>query len=417
MRSRRIPLLVLAVLLLVSGGMGVMAQEDATSELVDGNSAFAFDLYAQIQQADDGNVIVSPYSISQALAMTYAGADGETAAQMAAVLHFTLGQDGLPPAFQTLDSDLTTRGTAAADPDRGYPPRTLNIANGLWGEQTFPFSADFSAQLADYYGAGLQPTDFIGQPDAARDQINDWIAEQTEDRIEDIVPEGGITQDTRLVLANAIYFYGGWLNTFDESGTADADFHLLDGSTVSTPFMSQQAFFSYLAGDGFQALELPYAGSQFAFTVILPDEGNFDAVEDGLDAVMLESIVRQLGSRELILSMPKFEFDYATSVADTLQAMGMTHAFDPNLADFSGLLDGVSPETLYISDVLHKAFIGVDENGTEAAAATTVMMAGAAAPVDEPLEVSVDRPFIFLIRDTQSGAILFVGRVMDPSAA
>ncbi len=360
---RRLPLLLLALMLTVSGGLGVMAQDDPTTALVDGNTAFALDLYGVLSEDGEGNLFVSPYSISQALAMTYAGAEGETAAQMADTLHFTLGQDGLPAAFQTLNGDLVTRGTAGADPDRGYPPRSLQIANGLWGEQTFPFSTPFSDQLAEYYGAGLQPADFLNDPEGVRDEINGWVAEHTEDKIQDIVPEGAITEDSRLVLANAIYFYGGWLDTFDADNTADGDFTLLDGSTVSVPFMHQQEFYSYAAGDGFQLIELPYAGSQFAFTVILPDEGQFDALEQGLDAESLDAMLAALGSRELVLSLPKFEFEYSASLADTLKALGMTDAFDPASADFSGMLDDSAPQPLVIGDVLHKAFISRGRGG------------------------------------------------------
>ncbi|TXG85048.1 MAG: serpin family protein [Thermomicrobiales bacterium] len=413
---RRLPLLALALILTLSGGLGVMAQHDTTTELVDGNTAFALDLYAVLQD-DEGNLFVSPYSIAQALAMTYAGANGATAEQMAEVLHFTMDADGVPVAFQTLNNDLVTRGTAPADTDNGYPPRSLHIANGLWGEQTFPFSTVFSDTLADHYGAGLQPADFLNDPDGMRQQINDWVAEHTEGKIEDIVPEGAITEDSRLVLANAIYFYGGWLDTFNAERTADGDFHLRDGSTTSVPFMHQQAHFSYAAGEGYQVIELPYAGSQFTFTVILPDEGKFDDVEADLNPESLATALASAGSRELILAMPKFEFDYSTSLADALEAMGMTDAFDSSLADFSGMLEPGSADPIWIGDVLHKAFVSVDEKGTEAAAATAVLMAGAAAPTDPPLEVDIDRPFIFLIRDTQTGTILFIGRVMDPSGA
>lgn len=399
------------------GGVTLAAQESEDGQLVSGLTAFALDLYETLRKGDDGNLFYSPFSISQALAMTYAGAKGETATQMADTLHFTLDQAALPAAFKTLNGDLTTRGTAGADTDHGYPPRSLQIANGLWGEQTFPFSTTFSDQLAESYGAGLQAADFVNDPDGVRNEINQWVADHTGDKIQDIVPEGAITQDSRLVLANAVYFYGGWLLTFDEDRTADGDFTLADGSTTTVPFMHQQDHFSYAAGDGFQVIELPYAGSQFAFDVILPDAGNFAAVEERLTLDTLSAALGSLGNRELILSMPKFEFDYSASLADTLKALGMTDAFDPVLADFSGMLDASAPEPLVISDVLHKAFIAVDENGTEAAAATAVMMAGAAMPVDPPLEVSIDRPFIFLIRDTQTGSILFMGRVMDPGAA
>ena len=414
---RRLSLLLLALMLCVSGGVGVLAQDHPTSQLVDGNTAFALDLYSALSTGSDGNLLVSPYSISQALAMTYAGAEGQTAEQMASTLHFTLDQSSLPAAFQALNDDLVTRGTADAS-EYGDPARALHIANGLWGEQTFPFSSEFSQELADYYGAPLQPADFKNDPEGVREAINAWVADHTEEKIDGIVPEGALTPDSRLVLANAIYFYGGWLHTFSESATADDDFHLADGSTATVPFMYQQEEFSYTDAGDFQLVELPYQGSGLTFTVILPDEGQLDAVESGLDAATLDAALVTLSTTKIDLYLPKFEFDFSTSLADTLAGMGMTDAFDPNTADFTGMLGTGAPDPLVISDVLHKAFISLDEDGTEAAAVTAVIMeAAAGAPSDEqPLELRVDRPFLFLIRDTQTGAILFMGRVMDPSA-
>jgi serpin B len=415
---RRIPLLLLAAILCLSGGIGVLAQNDPTPQLVEGNTEFALDLYAAIATDNDVNLLVSPYSISQALAMTYAGAEGQTAEQMASTLHFTLDPGALPAAFQTLNSDLVTRGTADAS-EYGDPARALQVANGLWGEQTFPFSPEFSQELAEYYGAPLQPADFKNDPEGVRAAINAWVADHTEGKIDGIVPEGALTPDSRLVLANAIYFYGGWLHTFDESATADDDFRLADGSATSVPFMYQQEELSYADAGNFQIVDLPYQGSGFTFTVILPDEGQFDAVQSGIDAASLDAALAQLSSHKIDLYLPKFEFDFSASLAQTLTAMGMTDAFDPNAADFSGMLGAGAPEPLVISDVLHKAFISVDEEGTEAAAVTAVIMAaGAGAPSEEePIELRVDRPFIFLIRDSQTDAILFMGRVMDPSAA
>ncbi len=231
------------------------------------------------------------------------------------------------------------------------------------------------------------------------------MADHTEGKIDGIVPEGALTPDSRLVLANAIYFYGGWLHTFDESATADDDFHLADGSMASVPFMYQQEELSYADAGDFQVVELPYQGSGFTFTVILPDEGQFDAVESGLDAATLDAALTQVASHKVDMYLPKFEFDSSASLAQTLAAMGMTDAFDPNAADFSGMLGAGAPEPLVISDVLHKAFISLDEEGTEAAAVTAVIMAaGAGAPSEEqPIEVRVDRPFLFLIRDNQTG--------------
>ena len=407
-------LLILALTMLMS--VSGFAQEDEVSELVARNTAFALDVYAAVQENADGNLLFSPHSITQALAMTYAGANGETAAQMADTLSFTLSQPALHEAFSALNTDLITRGNAEDDPNVGQSARALRIANALWGEQSYPFSQSYNAQIEQYYGAGLQLTDFANAPEEARRVINDWIAEQTEDRIQNIVPEGAITPITRLVLANAIYFYGGWQSTFMPNSTRDADFFLLDGSIVSVPFMFQRVYLPYAQGDGFQVIEFPYQGSNFTFTVIMPDEGQFEAFEEGLDAETLNSAISQLIPTEVLVYLPKFEFEFGTSLAQTLQSMGMVDAFDPMSADFTGMVEGIPDQPLVIGDVLHKAFISVDENGTEAAAATVVIMpTGTSINQTEPPEVRIDHPFIFAIRDTQTGTLLFVGRVLNPS--
>jgi serpin B len=267
--------LLLALLLCVPLIVGATAQQDDIPALVEGNTAFAFDLYGELREDSDGNLLFSPYSISEALAMTYAGAEGQTQAQMAEILGFTLTEPALHDAFSTLNADLIERGTNEADSEYGEAAQALHLANGLWGEATYPFSEDFIAQLAESYGAGLQEADFKGAPEAAREAINGWVAEQTEDRIQDIVPPDAITEITRMVLANAISFYGGWAETFSVEGTSDDTFFLLDGRTVTSPFMVQETDFLYARGDGFQIIELPYNRSGFAFTVILPDEGQF----------------------------------------------------------------------------------------------------------------------------------------------
>jgi serpin B len=409
--------MLLALMVCAPMSAGAFAQGNGTPELVAGNTAFALDLYAAVRQTADGNLLVSPYSVSQALAMTYAGAGGETAAQMAETLSFGLPQPALHEAFGALNADLVARGTAKDDPEQGQTARALHIANALWGEQTYPFSRSYSAQLTRYYGAGLHESDFVNAPEETRGEINDWVAEQTEDHIQDIVPEGAITPATRLVLANAIYFYGGWQDSFSPGSTSDGDFFLRDGTTATFPFMVQHVHLPYRRGEGFQVIEFPYAGSGFALTVILPDEGQFDAVEQGLDAAALNAAIGQLADTDVLVYLPKFKFEFGASLAKTLRAMGMTDAFDPARADFNGMVEGTPPEPLFIGDVLHKAFISVDENGTEAAAATIVGMAGAAAPAPtQPTEVRIDRPFVFAIRDTQTGTLLFVGRVMNPSA-
>lgn len=413
---RRLTWVLIALLFAPLLSPAAVAQDDRMNALAIGNSTFAFDLYASLQEESDGNIVFSPFSVSQALAMTWAGARGQTADQMAAVLSFTLDQSSLADAFATLNADLLERGTGEADESNGTPARALRVANALWGEETYPFSADFSALLQAAFGAGIQPTDFINDPKGARQRINDWVAEQTEGRITDIIPDGVLDTTTRLVLANAIYFYGGWQSTFDESFTSDEEFHLLNGETIAVPMMEQIDHFPYLDGDGFQVVDFPYAESGLTFSVLLPDEGSFDQFET---TMTLESVSLALNTTvvtEIDVYLPRFEFEYQASLANVLKAMGMTDAFDSS-ADFSGMMEGQTGEPLVISEVLHKAFIGVDENGTEAAAATAVIMAAGAAAPDEtvPPEVRIDRPFIFLIRDTKTGTILFLGRVLDPS--
>lgn len=403
-----------ALTLILASFGGIAAQEEEVSELVAGNTAFALDLYAAVEENTEGNLLFSPYSISQALAMTYAGAGGETAAQMADTLSFSLEQPALHEAFSTLNADLIERGNADENPDTRQTARALRIANALWGEQSYPFSQSYNAQIEQYYGAGFQLTDFVNAPEEARGEINNWVAEQTEDRIQNIVPEGAITPITRLVLANAIYFYGGWQSTFMPNSTRDADFFLLDGSTVAVPFMFQRVYLPYFQGDGFQIVEFPYQGSNFTFTVIMPDD--FEAFENSLDAEALNDAISQLRPTEIRVYLPKFEFEFGTSLAQTLQSIGMVDAFDPMSADFTGMVEGTPDQPLVIGDVLHKAFISVDENGTEAAAATVVMMpVGTGMNQTQPPEVRIDHPFIFAIRDTQTGTLLFLGRVLNPS--
>jgi serpin B len=378
--------------------------------LVDGNTAFALGLYAALSD-DYDNLFYSPYSISLALAMTYAGARGETEMEMAQTLHFDLPQARLHPAFNTLDQELAKRGEPIELPDGEQEGFQLNIANSIWGQVDYAFLEEFLDLLALNYGAGLRLVDFIQQTEQARQQINAWVSDETEGRIEDLIPEGILTADARLVLANAIYFNAAWMNPFDEAATTDGIFHLLDGGEVSVPMMGQSEHMRYADGEGYQIVERAYVGGQMAMDIILPDAGEFAAIEAAMDAAWLESVLASLEGQQVALSMPRFEFESEVGLTQVLQAMGMPTAFSDS-ADFSGM-DGT--RDLFISDVLHKAFVSVDEAGTEAAAATAVIMSLTAMP-DQPVSVSIDRPFIFLIRDLQTGAVLFVGRVMNPAA-
>ncbi len=382
-------------------------------DLVAGNSAFAFDLYRALS-SEDGNLFYSPYSISLALAMTYAGARGETEQQMANTLHFILSQDQLHTAFNGLDLELAGRGEGAAGKDEeGF---RLNIVNAIWGQKDYEFLVEFLDVLAENYGAGLRLLDFISAPEESRITINDWVSDETEGRIEDLIPPGVIDALTRLVLTNAIYFNAAWQYPFSESRTADGTFHLLDGGEVMVPMMRRTASFGLAKGDGYQAVELPYDGSELSMVILLPDTGQFEGFEGSLDVDLVRTITEGLVPTRVALTMPKFEFESDFTLVDTLRAMGMPVAFISSLgpctsemADFSGMTGTCE---LFIKDVVHKAFVSVDEAGTEAAAATAVVIGIESLPPS----VTIDRPFVFLIRDIETGAILFVGRVTDPSA-
>lgn len=375
--------------------------------LIDGNTAFAFDLYRALREKD-GNLFYSPHSISVALAMTYAGARGETAEQMADTLKFLLEQDRLHPAFNWLDVELASRGEGAEGKDgEGF---RLNIVNAIWGQKDYSFLTEFLDVLAENYGAGLRILDFMTEPEKSRVTINEWVSDQTEDRIKDLIPQGAIDALTRLVLTNAIYFNAAWAYPFDKDVTANGLFYLLDGGQVTVPMMRQTEAFGYTEGEGYQAVELLYDGDELSMVVLLPASGDLQAFEEGLQAQKVSEIISGLQPSQVALTMPKFEFDSEFSLKDTLTEMGMPIAFS-GAADFSGM---TGARDLLISEVLHKAFVSVDEAGTEAAAATAVIMRETAMP-DQPIEVTIDRPFIFLIRDIETGAILFVGRVMNPS--
>jgi len=376
--------------------------------LVTGNSAFAFDLYQTLRE-EDGNLFYSPYSISLALAMTYAGARGETAQQMADTLHFVLYQDSLHPAFNSLDIELSQRGEGAKGKDgEGF---RLNIVNAIWGQDGYQFLSEFLDVLAENYGAGLRTLDFANAPEESRITINNWVSDQTEDRIEDLIPQGLIDALTRLVLTNAIYFNAAWQHPFSEDITEDGPFYLLDGGEVTVPMMRQTESFSYAEGDEYQAVELPYDGRELSMVILLPRAGQFEAFEGSIDAQVVDAILKGLESRQVALTLPEFEFESYFHLKEILAAMGMPVAFSGD-ADFSGMTGN---RELFIAEVIHKAFISVDEAGTEAAAATAVVMKEIAAPL-EPIEVTIDHPFIFLIRDIETGTILFVGRIVNPSA-
>ncbi len=377
------------------------------SDLVTGNSAFAFDLY-QVLREKEGNLFYSPYSISLALAMTYAGARGETEQQMADTLHFLL-HDRLHNAFNGLDLELASRGEGAQGKDgEGF---RLSIVNAIWGQRDYKFLDEFLDVLAENYGAGLRLLDFINAPEDARITINNWISDQTEGKIEDLIPQGVIDELTRLVLTNAIYFNAAWASPFYKEQTQDGTFYLLDGSDVTVPMMRQTEALNYAEGDSYQAVEIPYDGNELSMVILLPKAGQFNSFEALLDSQVVDGIINGFASKEVALAMPKFQFDSSFSLKSTLSAMGMLQAFQPEVADFSGMTGN---QDLFISDVVHKAYVSVDEAGTEAAAATAVIVGTTAMPV-ATVQLTIDHTFIFAIRDIVTGTVLFMGRVENPT--
>jgi serpin B len=382
--------------------------QDDLATLVVGNNDFALTLYRTLRSGE-GNLVFSPYSISLALAMTYAGAGGETESEIADTLHFTLPQERLHPAFNRLDLNLIQEGQPGSTPGQ---PLQLDIANAVWAEQTYAFRQQFLDLIARNYGARIQLDDFVNRAESVRSDINQWVSDQTRQKIRDLIPEGTLDPMTRLVLVNAIYFKADWENQFDPADTREAEFHLLDGSVSQAKMMSNDYSGSlYTAGDGYQAVELNYLGDTSVMDLLIPDDGKFDEFETQLDAQRLDDILTGMQPATLSLGLPKFSFEAGFDLGQNLAALGMPDAFDPKLADFS---DMTGRRDLYISKILHKAFIAVDENGTEAAAATSVIV-GTTSILQSRINLTIDRPFIFVIRDIASNQILFVGRVLDPT--
>ncbi len=377
--------------------------ENAASSM----ESFGTDLYT-VLSTGSGNVVFSPASIMTALAMTYAGARGVTAAEMAAVLHIDLEDPAFHSAMNALDQILESRSFKSGD-DRVE----LSFANSLWGQDGLTFEAPFLDLLAEDYGTGMRLVDFKTGAERARIQINEWVASRTNDKITDLIPAGALNELTRLVLVNAVYLNATWAHQFDPNDTADGSFTTLAGTELTVPMMHQTSSFDYANGDGWQAVQLPYSGDTLAMLLIVPDEGRFTDVERELGSGLLSEAVSGLSSTSMGLTVPKFTFRTQAQLRPALTSLGMPTAFDPTSADFSGM---TTVEKLLVDEVIHEAYIAVDENGTEAAAATAVVMRATSAPMVD-VTLDIDRPFIFALRDTETGALLFFGRVVVPSAS
>ena len=377
----------------------VVPSEDAAA-LAAGNLAFALGMHAQVRAANaNKNFIFSQTSMSLALGMLYAGARNQTASQMASALHFTLPAERLHPAFNALDLALTA---PVGNDDEAF---VLKIANGSWVQDGFAALPSFLDTLAENYGAGLFVEDFATAPEPARETINAWVAEQTEDRIKDLFPQGSINPMTVLVLANAVFFHGDWVKPF-EAKSGNGTFHA-PGGDVTVPMMFGDHNGKILSGTGWSAARLDYVGDTASMVVVVPDAGTFDAFEQGLTAETLAPILASTSGSNGNIVLPRFKFKTATDLKAPLVALGMTDAFGVG-ADFSGI-DG--KQDLVVQAVVHQATIAVDEKGTTASAATGISVG----TTSVPLTLRADRPFLFFIVHRTTGAVLFQGRVLDPS--
>jgi serpin B len=362
---------------------------------VKGANALGWHLLAKAGPGD-GNVFLSPHGLATALAMTAAGARGPTAAELAHVL----GAPADPAAWAAL---------RPAAPAKGPAPQLL-VANALWAQKAFPFRPEYVRDVTTHFQAAAENLDFTGDAEGARRRINAWVAGQTQERIKDLLPDGVINDQTRLVLTNAIYFKGAWAHPFDPAKTQNRPFHKAGGSTVETALMARRGALPYLAADGVQVAALPYAGGDLALIVFLPAKPDgLAAVQNQLAQGALDGWIAQMKPTEVDLWLPRFTLTTQLNLRDTLIALGMPTAFGPQ-ADFSGM-DG--SRGLQLAAVVHKAFVEVNEAGTEAAAGSGAAAAVKFAPPD-PVAFHADRPFLFLIRDGRTGAILFVGRFADP---
>lgn len=370
--------------------------------LVAGNTAFAADMY-RLASGEDGNLFMSPHSVTTALAMTYAGAANNTASQIADVFNFTQAPATLHASLNALDLALASR---ADNGSSETIPFRLRTANSIWGQDGFRVLDPFLDTLALNYGAGMHVLDFEGDTEGSRQTINGWVEDQTNDKIKELLPQGVIQPTTKLVLTNAIYFSAAWAEPFEASDTQDRPFRVA-GSPVQVPTLYQNADMEYGEGDGWKAVEIPYDGNELSMTVVVPDD--LAAFEQQLTGATFTAIADTVRHHLVELYLPKFKFDAPLPLKPILQELGMVDAFDDGRADFSGI-DG--ERDLVITDVLHKGFVGIDENGTEAAAATAVVIGPTSVP--QQATMVVDKPFFFFIKDRPTGAILFVGRVLDP---
>jgi serpin B len=414
-----------AVTALLIVGVGAMAATSTPTSastptwVATANNAFAADLYGRLASTD-GNLFFSPNSIETALMMTYTGAGGDTAAQMVKVLHLPVVAGEFDPAqFHRALGAFLNDLNAEKGPDgkpRGYQ---LSVANALWGQRGHKFFPEFLGFLKTNYGAGLTDLDFVKDPEAARLAINTWVEKATQEKIKDLIGKGVLDANTKLVLTNAIYFKGDWATSFKKDFTQNLPFHLAADKAVTVPMMKRMDDYEYAEDEGLQILKMPYVGDEVSMVILLPKkvDGLAD-LQKRLTPENLDKWGRAGKTQKVVVTLPKFKLTAEFELSKTLAAMGMPDAFALGKADFSGM-DGT--RTLFISAVIHKSFLDINEEGTEAAAATAAVPTASAPRHEPPPPVfKADHPFLFLIRHEKSGAILFMGRVATlegPAAA
>jgi serpin B len=381
--------------------------EPDIAAVVAGDIAFAFDLFEVL--AGDENLMLSPYSIVTALSMLYPGARGDTATEIAEVLHLTVDDATLHGVRNHIDTALAASPPPAGEGDTRQP-FTIRPANSAWGQGGYPFLEEYLGVLAANYGAGLRLLDYVGDPEGSRKIINEWVELATEDRIKDLVPEGAITVDTRLSLVNAIWFKANWFSQFDPEATEVGTFTLGDGATVDVPLMKASLRTGYVSNDLFEAVRLPYAGDA-SMVVLLPKQGS---PADLASQLTPADVNIAWGDFLVELTMPSFEFEAEVALGDALKALGMPTAFQAPAGDSGADLTGITEiRELWVSGAFHKTFIALDEEGTEAAAATAIIITLESLP--PAATFSADRPFLFWIEHSSTGEMLFLGQVANPA--
>jgi serpin B len=377
--------------------------DEGLATLVAGTNDAAFDLLREL--SDDENICLSPVGVALALAMADAGARGETSAQ----LHEALGlPDDVHEAFAGLQSQLADETTGGSD----GTPFELSVADAVWGQDGYPFREAYLSVLDEQYDGGLQTVDYRQNPEDARERINAWVAGETGGHIEGLLPADSLDALTRLVLVTAVYFRASWRHPFEESKTSETTFTALDGTEQTVSMMAQDRTWAHAEHDGTRAVELPYVGGETSMLVVLPPAGEFEARAEEFDAETLGTLVDRLEPRRLELSLPRFEFEWGADLREAFEGLGAVEPFDPDAADFGGVAD--TDEPFALDGLYHETRLAVDEAGTEAAAATGATMGTVSIPPEAP-DFTADRPFLCLIRDRGTGAVLFLARVVDPA--